>query len=83
MYGSIPPWHLHITPSGPGLSASMGHTLSNMHSDFPEMQLPGLVHLGLLSVQPRSRKQVFTERKSKKVKSVQPGVLQLYQTFDK
>ena len=65
----MPPWHLQAKSWLESCSVSIGQYFP--HSpDFPEMQVPGLVQGGLLSVQPLSKKQVCMERKSKKVKSV-------------
>ena len=61
LYGLIPPWHRQTTPC-PRVSLGQWRP---QPPECPDTQLRASEHRGRRSVQPRSRKQVFTERKWK------------------
>ena len=84
MYGLIPPWHLHLIM--PGVRVNLSHIVISVQLVFPDTQLSGTVHLGLLSLHPVRRKHVSIPRKLKYVKSLHTAAplpsLYLYNRYD-
>ena len=84
VYGLIPPWHLHLIM--PGVRVNLSQTDSSVQLVFPDTQLSGTVHLGLLSLHPVRRKHVSIPRKLKYVKSLHTAAplpsLYLYNRYD-
>ena len=70
-YGLIPPWHLHLIFVSIFAVVNSSHIDISVQVSFPDTQVSGLVHFGLLSVHALRRKHVLIPRKLKQVKSLQ------------